>query len=83
MCHTNAFAPGGSIDWNHLDGKDEDKMKSSNLDDLLLLCQMLNVCQRFAAKLNVSRDDVRVIQTGLRYAVDMVGNAQKHEEKGR
>lgn len=58
-------------------------MTSSNLDDLLLLCQMLNVCQRFAAKLNVSKDDVRVIQTGLRYVVDMVGNAQKHEEEGR
>ena len=45
-------------------------MKSSNLDDLLLLFQMLNVCQRFAAKLNVSKDDVLVIQTGLRYVVD-------------
>lgn len=58
-------------------------MKSSNVDDLLLLLQMLNVCQRFVAKMDLRMDDKRVIQTGLRYAVDLVGNAQKHEEEGR
>lgn len=30
MCYTNAFAPGGSICWNNLDGKDEDKMTNEN-----------------------------------------------------
>lgn len=33
MRYTNAFAPGGSIGWNHLDGKDEGKMTTRRNTD--------------------------------------------------